>query len=134
MVDWGSAAKRSQTEALLEQKVLLLDKAERERDSALVKLRAVENRAVLASKRAQQHEEEKQRCQQLLDELQSENGFTREDYDRLELALRRKTEDLERLERMHEAMMKDAVAGFQEQMDKEKAAVEVKIAQLAKER
>eukprot|EP01043_Picozoa_sp_COSAG02_P010257 COSAG02_NODE_357_length_23913_cov_6.793483_5_plen_700_part_00 len=133
-VDWGSAAARTKTEKALEQKVLLLDKAERERDRALTKLRAVENRAVLASKRAQQHEEEKQKCQVLLDELQSENGFTREDYDRLALELRKKTEDLERLERMHEAMMRDAAAGFQEQMDREKAAVEVKIAELAKER
>ena len=133
-VDWGSAAARSATEKLLKEKVELLDKAFTERDSAVNKLRSAESRAVLASQRAKKHEDEMKRCKALLDELQSENGFTREDYDKLGLALRKKTEDLERLERMHEAMMKDAVAGFQEQMDRERADVQIKIDELAKER
>lgn len=95
-VDWGSAAARSATEKLLKEKVELLDRADRERDSAVSKLRAAESRAVLASKRAKLHEDEKARYKELLDELQNDMGFTREDYDKLALQLRKKTEDLER--------------------------------------
>ena len=79
-IDWSSAESRSRSERLLRSKVELLDRAERERDKAVTKLKAAESRAVLASKRATLHEEEKAKYKAQLDEMAGEAGFTRDDY------------------------------------------------------
>ena len=157
-VDWGSAAARTSTESILRHKVELLDVAERERDSAVNRLRAAESRAVLASKRAKLHEDEKEKwkaqvrcccdgnpqsnrktiirvvlvlkilcsrpfppCTQC--EEMAQTTTTPEDLRKIEMALEKKTAEYDRLERMHEAMLQNAEAGFKEQMDKERAAM-----------
>jgi chromosome segregation ATPase len=113
--------------------VSLLDRAEREREAAVNKLRSAESRAVLASKRAKMHEEEKERWRVRCQELEA-SKVSPETVHRLQAALKAKTEEHARLERVHTAMLQDVSQGFQEQMEKEREAVQSQVDAMDAER
>lgn len=132
-VDWTSGAQRTQAEAALRQKVELLDRAERERDSAEIKMKAAESRAALALQAAKKEEREKLHFKELYEELSSSKGGALEDVAKLERQLQREAEKFARLERENDALM-EGQGALQAQIAAERASMAAQFEELNKER
>jgi chromosome segregation ATPase len=132
-VDWTSGAQRTAAENSLQQKIELLDTAERERDTAQIKMRAAESRASLAMQTAKKEERDKLEWQRKFFELNSTKGGAIDDVARLETQVKRDAEKFERLDREYKALM-EGQGALQEQIAAERASMSAQFDELNAER